>query len=122
MSSLPVLQNYLSVITHLKLKEIYLVGGSVRDILLKRALKDIDIALPSDSIDIARKFADRIAGSFFIMNEEEGVARVIKKDKRRIFQFDFALFKAPETFVLKTLTGLLSMLSINASADFTSST
>ena len=43
------LQNYLSNITRLKLKEIYLVGGSVRDILLKRPLRDIDIAVPSDS-------------------------------------------------------------------------
>ncbi len=96
MSLLSVLRNYLSVITRLKLKEIYLVGGSVRDILLKRALRDIDIALPSDSIDIARKFANRIAGSFFIMNKEEGVARVIKKDKRWIFQFDFAIFKGKD--------------------------
>ena len=112
MSSLPVLQNYLSVITHLKLKEIYLVGGSVRDILLKRPLRDIDMALLSDSIDIARKFADRIAGSFFIMNEEEGVARVIKKDKRRIFQFDFALFKGKD--ILEDLSN--RDLTINAMA------
>lgn len=96
MDSLSVLKHYLSIITLLKLREIYLIGGSVRDILLKRPLRDIDMALPSDSIDIARKFADKIDGSFFIMNKDEGVARVIKKDKRRIFQFDFAMFKGKD--------------------------
>lgn len=96
MDSLSVLKHYLSIITRLKLKKIYLVGGSVRDILLKRPLRDVDMALPSDSIDIARKFADKIDGSFFIMNKDEGVARVIKKNKRRIFQFDFAMFKGKD--------------------------
>ncbi len=96
MGSLSVLQNYLSIITRLKLKEIYLIGGSVRDILLKRVLRDIDIAVPSDSIEIAKKFADRIGGSFFVMSEKEGIARVVKKEGRKTLQFDFAMFKGKD--------------------------
>lgn len=87
------LQNYLSSITRLKSKEIYLVGGPVRDILLKRPLRDIDIAASSDSLEIARIFADKIIGSFFVMDEENQVARVIKKAGNKTFQFDFASFK-----------------------------
>ncbi len=96
MGSLSVLQYYLSIITRLKLKEIYLVGGSIRDILLKMALRDIDVAVPSDSLKIAKEFADRIDGSFFVMSEEEGVARVVKKEGRKTLQFDFAMFKGKD--------------------------
>ncbi len=96
MGSLSILRHYLSIITRLKLKEIYLVGGSVRDILLKRALRDIDIAVSSDSIKIAKKIADKTGGSFFVMSEEEGVARVVKKEGRKTLQFDFAMFKGKD--------------------------
>lgn len=96
MGSLSVLQHYLSIITRLKLKEIYLVGGSVRDILLKIALRDIDIAVSSDSLKIAKEFADKIGGSFFVMSKEEGVARVVKKEGRKALQFDFAMFKGKD--------------------------
>ena len=96
MGSLSVLQHYLSIITSLKLKEIYLVGGSVRDILLKIALRDIDIAVSSGYLKIAKEFADRIGGSFFVMSKEEGVARVIKKEGRKTLQFDFAMFKGKD--------------------------
>ena len=92
------LQNYLSNITRLKLKEIYLVGGSVRDILLKRPLRDIDIAVPSDSLEIAKIFADKIDGNFFVMDEENQVARVIKKAGKKTFQFDFASFKGRDIY------------------------
>ncbi len=89
---------YLSALSSLKLKEIYLVGGSVRDILLKRPLRDIDIAVPSDSLEIARIFADKIDGSFFVMDEENQVARVIKKAGKKTFQFDFASFKGRDIY------------------------
>lgn len=56
---------------------IYLTGGSVRDILLKKKPNDIDLTIPNQSIEIAREFAKNIQGNFVILDKEEGVARVI---------------------------------------------
>ncbi len=56
----------------------YLVGGSVRDILLKRALIDLDFAIKGDSIKLARELAKKIKGSFVLLDEEFSIGRVVK--------------------------------------------
>ncbi|MBI5043925.1 MAG: CCA tRNA nucleotidyltransferase [Nitrospirae bacterium] len=122
LSALP----YLSIIISLKIIEkiylgmnrsgSYLVGGSVRDILLRRPLRDIDISVPSDSLEIAKRFADKIKGSFFVMSEEEGVARVVKKEGRKALQFDFARFKGKD--ILEDLSNrdfTINAMAINIS-------
>ena len=59
----------------------YLVGGLVRDQLLKRADKrDIDLAIVGDASELAREFADANSGAFYLMDEEHNVARVILGD------------------------------------------
>ncbi|MBI5304800.1 MAG: CCA tRNA nucleotidyltransferase [Chloroflexi bacterium] len=60
--------------------EAYLVGGLVRDQLLDRPLRDIDLALDGDAIELARQFADARGGAFYLMDEEHNVARVILED------------------------------------------
>jgi putative nucleotidyltransferase with HDIG domain len=58
----------------------YLVGGLVRDQLLARPVRDIDLALDGDASAIAREFADARGGAFYVMDEEHNVARVILED------------------------------------------
>jgi putative nucleotidyltransferase with HDIG domain len=58
----------------------YLVGGLVRDQLLARTVRDIDLALDGDASAIAREFADARGGAFYVMDEEHNVARVILED------------------------------------------
>lgn len=82
-----------ALIRRLRYKEIYLVGGCIRDILLKKPLNDIDIAMPLKSIGLARVFANKIKGSFFIIDKEGQIARVVKKEGKKTVQFDFAPFK-----------------------------
>ena len=56
----------------------YLVGGLVRDELLGRAVKrDIDLAIDGDASEIAREFADKSCGAYYLMDAEHNVARVI---------------------------------------------
>lgn len=55
----------------------YLVGGSVRDLLLARPCKDWDIALPGETPAIARKLANALGGSFAHMNDK--ACRIILK-------------------------------------------
>jgi putative nucleotidyltransferase with HDIG domain len=58
-----------------------LVGGLVRDVELGRPLDsahaDIDVAVASDALGLARRVADRVGGSFVALDETRGAARVI---------------------------------------------
>ena len=76
---------------------LYLVGGSVRDLLTGNAnIKDIDLLMPSGSEDVSRAFADRIGGSFFFLDEERKVTRVVKQEAGGVVQFDFTNFEGPD--------------------------
>jgi poly(A) polymerase len=68
----------------------YLVGGSVRDLLLGRELKDLDFALSGSSAEIAAAFARSVGGSFFWLDEERLQSRVVKKGAVGSLTFDFA--------------------------------
>ncbi|HQA04602.1 MAG TPA: hypothetical protein PKZ17_07730 [Thermodesulfovibrio thiophilus] len=58
----------------------YLVGGSVRDLLLQKPLKDIDFAIKADTIKLAREFARQTNGSFVLLDEFFSIGRVVKDD------------------------------------------
>jgi poly(A) polymerase len=76
---------------------LYLVGGSVRDLLIGSPnIKDFDLLMPSGSEDVARAFADRIGGSFFFLDEERKVTRVVKQETGGAVQFDFTNFEGPD--------------------------
>jgi len=75
----------------------YLVGGFIRDALLKRETADIDIALAADALEIAPGIADALGGSFVRLDEANKVGRVVVKDKKAPpggrWQLDFAAFE-----------------------------
>ena len=56
---------------------LYLVGGTVRDILLGRETEDLDFAVDGDALSFARQFADMVHASFVLLDEEHGTARVV---------------------------------------------
>jgi tRNA nucleotidyltransferase/poly(A) polymerase len=78
--------------------QLYLVGGSVRDLLLKRQTTDIDFALASDAIRFARAFANSIGASWFALEKNPSTARVIVKQHDASqpppLSIDFAQFRA----------------------------
>ena len=79
--------------------QLYLVGGSVRDLLLKRQTTDIDFALASDAIQFAKAFAARINAAWFTLKRNPSTARVIVKQHNTQPQspslsIDFAQFRA----------------------------
>ncbi len=76
---------------------VYLVGGPVRDIHLGiESIRDIDLVMPSGSENVARAFADAIGGSFFFLDEERKISRVIRHDGGGTIQFDFTNFEGPD--------------------------
>lgn len=59
-------------------KEVYLVGGALRDALLKRPFSDIDLAVPPapDLLARTRRLARRLNASCFPLDEENQVYRL----------------------------------------------
>lgn len=89
--------HFLSQLASLTSQPIYLVGGSVRDLLIGVPnIKDVDLVMPSGSEDVARAFADLIGGSFFVLDEERKVTRVVKREPESTLQFDFTNFEGPD--------------------------
>jgi poly(A) polymerase len=74
--------------------EIYLVGGAVRDILLNRSSQDLDFAMPSNGISIARRVANTLKADFMVLDDERDTGRVIVTESygRRTF-LDFAAYR-----------------------------
>ena len=75
-------------------QEIYLVGGAVRDLLLSRPSPDLDFALPSNGISLARKVANDLNADFLPLDVERDTGRVIitNEDGSRTF-IDFATYR-----------------------------
>jgi len=75
----------------------YLVGGFIRDALLKRETADIDIALAADALEITPGIADALGGRFIRLDEANKVGRVVISGKKAPsgsrWQLDFAAFE-----------------------------
>ena len=59
---------------------IYLVGGAVRDALLRRPTRDLDFTVCGDVKKIAKSVADGLNGALYYLDEEREMMRVLYKD------------------------------------------
>lgn len=75
-------------------QELYLVGGAVRDMLLNRPSPDLDFALSSNGISLARRVANALHADFLVLDSERDTGRVIvtEPDGTRMF-LDFATYR-----------------------------
>lgn len=75
-------------------QEIYLVGGAVRDLLISRLSPDLDFAVPSNGISLARVVANALKADFMPLDQERDTGRVIvtEEDGSRIF-LDFSIYR-----------------------------
>jgi len=55
----------------------YLVGGYIRDTLLGRKTRDIDIAVGASATEVAQGVAAALDGHYVLLDEAEGIARVV---------------------------------------------
>ncbi len=74
----------------------FLVGGSVRDFLLGRAVHDIDIIVPRDGLTLGKRLADALGGAFYPLDEERDVARVLFSWNGDSFSADVSAFRGPD--------------------------
>ena len=68
----------------------YLVGGYIRDIILRRKTEklDVDIVGPINAIGIGKKIADNIGSKFIILDKKREVVRIILNN---IYTFHFLI-------------------------------
>ena len=72
----------------------YLVGGSVRDALLRREGCDLDFAIEKEAMTLARCVADEFRGAFVPLDAQRDVARVVMGAGADQQHFDFAGLRA----------------------------
>jgi len=60
---------------------VYMVGGMVRDILMNRPVHDIDLSFCGNVRDYAKRVADYLNASFFMLNLKFQTARIIYKSQ-----------------------------------------
>ena len=77
-------------------QSLYIVGGALRDVLLGRAIHDLDFAAPSGALKLARSIANSLAGAFFPLDEETDTARIIFQRDGARDMLDFAGFRGSD--------------------------
>ncbi|HEV3377123.1 MAG TPA: HDIG domain-containing protein [Thermoleophilaceae bacterium] len=65
----------------------WIVGGAVRDELLGRPVRDVDVAVAGDPAPVARAIATRVGGPVFRLSETFGAWRVIDRRHDQIWDF-----------------------------------
>jgi len=74
----------------------WLVGGSVRDALLRRSIHDLDFAVAGDGLAVGRTIADRLGAAFFPLDETRGTGRVVLVENGEQFFLDFARLRGDD--------------------------
>ena len=77
--------------------KLYIVGGALRDLFLKRKKQnpDLDFCLKKGALNFGKLFAQKLKAAYIILDSEHASCRVAKKIGERIFTFDFTDFRAP---------------------------
>lgn len=77
-------------------RQVWLVGGSIRDLLRgSQTLPDLDLATSFNPISAAREFARETGAGFVVLDEERHVVRVVSLINDQHYTFDISQFRAP---------------------------
>ena len=82
----------------------YIVGGWVRDVILGRDTADIDIAVRGDGPEVARSVADALGGRYVLLDEENGIGRVVLPGRKTGFDFTTIRGSIEEDLALRDFT------------------
>ena len=73
---------------------IFLVGGTVRDVLLGRSSQDLDFVVPRNAIRIAFKVADLLDAPAYVLDSERDAGRIVLSEHATTL--DFTSFRGPD--------------------------
>lgn len=77
---------------------VYLVGGTVRDLLIGADTHDLDFAVDGDGLVVARRVADSVRGAYVALDRERGMGRVVltAHSNTSSLYLDFASLRGPD--------------------------
>lgn len=77
--------------------KLYLVGGALRDLILKRKKDnpDFDFCLKTGALSFGQKLAKELRAAYVVLDEEHAACRLVKRIGGKLFTFDFTDFRAP---------------------------
>lgn len=69
-------------LAHMRGVPVLLVGGAVRDALLRRTEpRDLDFVVQGDAVALGRAVANALRASFYVLDAERGTARVLARER-----------------------------------------
>ena len=71
-------------------EEPHAVGGFLRDSLLGRPTNDLDITVRGDAMEVARRLAGEMGGSYVALDQPHQIARVVLQSRGRSGRIDLA--------------------------------
>jgi poly(A) polymerase len=71
--------------------KVFLVGGTVRELLLGSQSPDLDLAISAQTLALGRELAAALGGTFVLLDEKERTARIVWQSEI----LDLAEFRAP---------------------------
>ena len=71
-------------------QEIYVVGGAVRDAVLGRRVRDLDLTLAEDGLRLGRMLADRLRCPFVPLDDTDRTGRIVLQPR---YTIDISSFK-----------------------------
>ncbi len=74
--------------------QVFLVGGYLRDAQVGRSGRDLDFAVSSGAVALARRFARAVRGAFVLLDADHGCGRVVRKRPDGLWTYDFADLRA----------------------------
>lgn len=81
----------------LKKVKLYLVGGVLRDLILKRKKEnpDFDFCLKKGALNFGRLLSKQLRAAYVVLDTEHGACRLVKRIEGKLYTFDFTDFRAP---------------------------
>ncbi|MBN1823209.1 MAG: CCA tRNA nucleotidyltransferase [Endomicrobiales bacterium] len=76
----------------------YIVGGWIRDLLLSKKTKDLDIAVSSDAEKYAVRLSKAAGGRLVVLDDANRIYRIVLKDDPDLTQVDVSRFKGRNIF------------------------
>ena len=95
--------------------KVYLVGGCLRDLILKRKKEnlDFDFAVNKNALKFAKELSRRLKGNYVVLDRIHGCARVILKQKGKTYTLDFTDFRDKDLKLSSAASFKLSVATIN---------